>query len=381
MSRPIRYHEDTLLPFDPCGVDHKYINLQLYAKPSNQDPVPALVSATRNQAIIDRPCDWECSIIRFALDISFIPLNIPVVDNTHGPNSTIYSVTLEYQGQPYQEFVIYESSNLSGRQEFQPSVWTYQQWLDSVNKALAAAWLALTTAHPLTGSTAAPAIYYTQPGSGSGISGMNLFHDSAFIYDASLPNVPIFIYSNIPMFNTYLNFQSDYFGLSAGRDVRFVITPDNAVVLGAAPRIGLPAALQGLPVNLYMTPQRARTMETWDSLKSIYMTTGQIPINPEIVPSFQTGVSSNQNSNIASSQLPIITDFLAGRSPDPSINRGIVEYLPTAEYRMVDLQGDRPIYTADVQAYYQTYSGQSYPLYITPSSVFTVKLLFRAKRH
>ena len=56
-----------------------------------------------------------------------------------------------------------------------------------------------------------------------------------------------------------------------------------------------------------------------------------------------------------------------------------MEYLPTAEYRMIQLGGREPIMRVNLQAWWTDFSGNSYPIELSESGSFSAKVLFRKK--
>ena len=115
-------------------------------------PVEAKTMDTRNQPIINTPDDFELSVVRFQVDINSIPILNPVIPNPAAPLTTNMSVTLVYQGVPYQEFVDVIDTTLEG-------LFNYQTMLMFFNDAFLGALVSLKTANPALPVIHAPYLY------------------------------------------------------------------------------------------------------------------------------------------------------------------------------------------------------------------------------
>lgn len=116
--------------------------------------------------------------------------------------------------------------------------------------------------------------------------------------------------------------------------------------------------------------QQSVNLSAFNSIRSIVMTTGEVPIKSEYTPV----LSNNATSNF----LPILTDF-EPQLPESGLDRGLLSYLPTAEYRLVDLKGKNELKRFDLQLFWQDKLLNRYPIYIFPQQSADVKILFRKK--
>lgn len=109
----------------------------------------------------------------------------------------------------------------------------------------------------------------------------------------------------------------------------------------------------------------------WSDVKSIVLTSSLLPVKEEFTPSL------NESSEDTSQR--ILTDF----EPPFSIAgelRSYYQYLPTAEYRRIDLKGINPLNNFDISVYWKSKTGQIYPVYLIPGySPISVKILFEKK--
>ena len=85
--------------------------------------------------------------------------------------------------------------------------------------------------------------------------------------------------------------------------------------------------------------------------------------------SIQTGSNGN-NNNINN----VITDFSTDGPLKP-----FIYYVPTAEFRMISLVGNRPLSNIDIGVYYKTRSGELVPFKLAAGGSAALKILFRRK--
>ena len=175
------------------------------------------------------------------------------------------------------------------------------------------------------------------------------------------------------MFQLFSSFPVIIYGLDSlalGKNVRIATTS-----LGGSNLIQYP------PVSPTYTAiqiiQEYTTTPVWTPITSIVFTSNTLPIIPNQVSApllFLNGSkfsSGGNNSNISQ----IITDFVgADGNYKPSIT-----YLPTAQYRLVSLMGNTPIYNLDVEVYYKNRVGELVPFRLSSGSTATIKILFTRK--
>jgi hypothetical protein len=75
----------------------------------------------------------------------------------------------------------------------------------------------------------------------------------------------------------------------------------------------------------------------------------------------------------------MITDFILPQDQNPMEAHSRIEYLPTAEYRMISLGGREAIYQVTLQAWWTSYTGAAYQIQLPPNGVFSAKIMFRRK--
>ncbi len=342
-------------------------------------PQQATAVETRTTPIIEKANDWLMSVVRFDVDSSAIPINLPLmfIDPITGIPSTTQTrstVFITYHGGTFSADVNYVPPPLILPPLNLPAIYDYQTWLDFVNTALAAALTA-------SGAPGSPPLLIFNPVTGL----INLYVDENYIPAAGANKIVIGI--NQVMYQYFNNFEYIYSpstGLTNNAPfyfLKFKITDSNTLKMPAVgSRAGLPNAVQGSTVppvltNLYMYSQLAPGTGAWSSLRSIILTSNLIPYQVETITS-----NPGLNANYASSNLfPIISDFLVPMERNVTEFRLVNEYLPTAEYRRVNLVGNGPLNTIDLKMYWTDFQGNIYPLYLQTSAGMSVKILFERK--
>lgn len=322
-------------------------------------PILATITDQRDSVILEKPCDWEMSIVRFQINGDSIPLFRPVLI---APLTTNMSVTLFFSGTYFLQNVMVTPD------EVKDGIFYYSPYIDHVNDALAAAFVALKAAFPGASATSPPYLALnpiTQL--------INLY-----VQDDYLKSNPgaIGIGFNQYLF-TIIDFPySQFNGYSTLNGYDYVIDIDNhAVLLPAAPRIGYPFAINGFAGDVLQVSQEFPTLHLWDTVKSIIFTTSLIPVVKEILPN---SFSSDQSNNVSNNSLSILTDFNIPKNanePRPSI----FDYVPSGEYRMISMSQCNPYKVGDVTANYQDYSGQIFPINLLSVTNFDMKAMYRKK--
>ena len=130
--------------------------------------------------------------------------------------------------------------------------------------------------------------------------------------------------------------------------------------------------------NLFIqTFQEFSTTINWTPVESIVFVSNTLPIvsnqlaSPLIFNENQIITGEGNNAKFAQ----IITDIVSNEmSYKPN-----VLYIPTAEYRMVGMSGNRPLTNVDISVFWRNRLGQLIPLNLLSGGSCSVKFLFRKK--
>lgn len=323
---------------------------------------PAVIKEARDRAILDEPAKWQASIVRFDVSTNSIPVAvIKQVGLPPGAATDCY-VTLNFAGINYTQNVLLTKSQTENFN----FVYSYQHWIDNVNTALALAFAAI----PAPGATQEAPIFVLDPTT----SLIRLYVSSRYLLtDAN----PITISMNDKLYRYFRGFEAFFNGNATAnfKDYDLIVLPNNAFALPPA------GQRQTYPVSItsahyvYYSSQEKPNLGSWNPVRSLIITSDLLPTRPEFV---QSDIKSNVPYVLTGNSRPILTDFIQDQSSDPAA-RGVTVYLPTAEYRMIDLFGDNPIYNIDLQISWTDFEGNIYPIMLAPGETFGVKLMLRRR--
>lgn len=227
---------------------------------------------------------------------------------------------------------------------------------------------------------------------------------------AALPvantNLPIELYFNAPLFNLFSSFtalQNAYVAPIAPAiaslnwrilcpdlitiDPFAIVSPQVAAVPPAGTMPTFPqTALTSAPFqppsiySLLRVPQEYPTTPLWNPVQALVFTTSLLPIHSSIVSApvlFGSGAAfttAGNNSGIANilTDLEVSTD--KGWQTKPNIS-----YVPTAEYRLFDLNGNAPLSAIQISVSWRDTFGRLNPLRLGSGANASIKIMFRRK--
>lgn len=317
-------------------------------------PQPVTLLDNRSTPLVKNPKAYHLSVVRFTIPTSYIPIFIWPESSGNAANNTFYSVTINSS----QVFLVYVPQNtLTTNDANFRFVYSYQQFVDAINVALNAAFIAATPA----GTTTPPYMIF-DPATG-------LF---SIIAEAAYASHQICFNQNLYAF--FDNFDSKRFGYNQvlGRDVQIYIKNN-----GNNDHDGHPPGYPLVVGGSYIMTQEYDSTYLWNDARSVVFTSSTLPVADEAL-----NVSNTSSQTTQSTYRKILTDFEFSINPGSvatSTLRSYVQYHPTAEYRLINLISESAIYTVDIQVYFQTKDLRLYPLYINPGESATIKILFRSR--
>ena len=357
------------------------------------DVVPPILyfNETRNSPFVLDPESYYLSIVRFSLDTNTLPIIIPSIipSPNSDVNKTIYSITLSWTNPiaPFQEFTFQKfldfvpqdtqssvpappSQNANGLQNNTTgyyNIFNFQYWILLVNNTFTSAYNGLNALVIAGGlvlpSTFAPVMAWDTQTSCASISAESPGYD-----DTTTGYIGIFF--NASMFNLFSSFPVYILGTNQtlGRNVRISTSNFGGTNLIPFP----PPTYTSFACQII---QEYSTISSWTPITSIVFTSNTLPIVPNQISApllFYNGSIFNtggNNSNIAQ----VITDFVA-ESYKPQII-----YTPSAQYRLVNLVGNTPLYNLDIGVFYKDRVGFLVPFRLPSGGTATIKILFTRK--
>jgi hypothetical protein len=320
------------------GEDNVYYNVKIYNDRVPFDYIRTEFSSTRTQPILERPNDYEVSIIRFKLSAFTIPIQL-------WPGNNYYTVTLSFGGVDFVQPLEYIPNSFGV-----PAIWNYQELIDIINIGYEKCFYA---DYPTNTVLRYPGAPPTQPPFMTYDAKTELvtfYAQTQYDNDSLVPTIGVYynaaVHTLFPAWHTIYNNGND----AKTYQVQFRDTKTNSVMYN------------GLPY--YTSQQEYSTLYLWGSLNSIVFETSTIPVEPELESS-QTNVTRM-----------VITDFepVVGLS-----NREAIQYFPQGPLRYYDLKSNFPMRKIDIRVYWEDKSGQTYPVFLGSNDSFSIKILFKKK--
>lgn len=337
-------------------IDNVYLNVVFQNMTLDNTEILAEYNVAKTIPVLDKPSNYYAAVVRFDVPLNAVPLLvIPIVPNQGNANLTPFTFTINASSTnviyaPDNDYTAPVQNQMT--QVITPYyyVYSFQNVLDAFNVALATSY----TAAGSPGGAGAPFFVFNPV-----TQLVGLVVSVAFISAAATISI------NAALTNYLEGFRLVY--LSATNTLQFVLE-NNGINGFAIP--GQTTAVASPPTFLLIS-QEYTSMEYWLSLRKIVLVSTTIPISYEYTPAYsptggQTGVSVS---------VPIITDFVPNIESAQD-SRSIAVYNPSAQYRLVDLLGDSPLYNIDLRIQWQDKLGNYYPMYIEPYQQASVKIGF-----
>jgi len=361
----------------------------------NRNPPSLYFNETRNTPFVYDPESYYLSIIRFTLDTPTLPVFIPIIQpNQSNLNLTIYSVTLSwtdpisgvtFNQQTFVNFITQienavvpapPSQTTDGLQNNNTGYYeilNYQFWIQLINNTFTTCFNDLNTQVVGAGLTLpsqnAPSMSWDTT------TNCAILTADVLGYDNNLAD-PIEIYMNPAMYQIFSSFPvliKGAVGITNGKNIQLIMDG-----FGGANIVKFPPTAPSISqYDALQIVQEYSTIALWTPITSIVFTSNTLPVVPANISSpllFINGEVYNNggnNSNISQ----VVTDFVS----DNGIYKPNIVYTPSAQYRLINLVGNTPIYNLDLNVYWKSRTGVLQPFKLSSGSTATIKLLFTRK--
>jgi hypothetical protein len=300
------------------------------------------------------------------MPLDLIPIAIcPIIPNQANPNLTpiIFGIT---NGGDFPTNVIYvpdnlitpPAQNIPGKQVITPYyyIYTYNQFIAAFNTAINASFVAA-------GSPGGIAPFFIYNAESTTI---DLIVSATFIASGAT------VYYNQVASNYIDTIRALFRGYNQpnGKDFVFNTTP----LPGNSNAYALPGTVLTNPGTYYIFKGEYSMLPYWSPMEKIIITTTGIPIQTENVPSFN--FNGSQNSDTVS--FPVLSDYTPFNENVRDL-RGIAYYVPNAEYKLVDLNGNGPLNKLDLKVYWADKNGNLYPFEVSSRQAIDIKIGFFKK--
>lgn len=333
---------------------HIYYNAIINNNPANPPPnamglgklVQADFGENRSSPLLVNPSDFHLIGWRFKIPATQVPIYVPT-------GSAAITV-LVYNGVQYGGAAVYPTNPYKA---IPNGVYNFFDYIDIVNASLANAYFNLQASNPGLPSDDPPFLTYNPT-----TQLFSIYADAA-VYDSSL-STPVYI-----AFNTAYTLSLTGFPVTT---ITVNSQPFQVYNIYTFPADQNQQTIGGITYDV-MTQDGISLGELYD-IQSIVITSSKLPTRNEAIPN--TNGQSQDNSR------RILLDFepdLSGNTVSPPDSLYYQYYAKSSDYRLVDLWGNNPIISVDLQFYWQDKYQNLYPIYIEPGFDLTMKLLFQKK--
>jgi hypothetical protein len=320
-----------------------------------QFPIPASINDIRGETIIYHPESWEMSVVRFDINTQLIPATtIPMepgaVEGVGSPS--LLTFTMVFGGAAIFKPVQNDSlGNLFG----------IQKLIDEMNLAINAVY----TAFLGLPQTTPPILYYD-----SVRKRIQLYFEDTWAADT------VEFYCNTACRQFLFGLPAEFKGFNQPDGKDFRISFQGNAKNSSTFRDNFPVVTNVIPDPMFYTEQEADVMSSWNTTRSIKLTSATLPI---IAENEQSNFGASLQGGFSDKSSQVISDFLLANNDNPITDRVSLEYLPTAEYRMVSLGGKEGIKRVQISAFYTDLKGVERAVLLPPNGIFSVKLMFRRR--
>lgn len=343
--------------------DNNYLDIVIPNIVTTNDPLPKNILASYNQnftvPLIQCPSKNYFSVLRFTIPLDTVPLfSFPVNIYQNNPNQSLMQIGIQLNGgTQFTQFVIFvpQAQNISapipgGSSPFFTNeqvisqyyyIYSIQAFINMINSALNLAFIAAGSP----GGTAPFYIYRAMSQTFSLIVTQAFLNSGAQIFMNSFLNNYLFsfYYDTINDINTgeyqfFHNLSTIPYGSTVGGPYEFI--------------------------------EEYSTIPLWFDIRKILLVSNSIPIVQQASPTFNSTTTTVNNQP---NYLNIITDFAVTYDNIADIS-SVLTYNPGPQYRLLDMLSNTPISRFDVQVFWLSKNGNTYPLYISPNQ--TVDIFF-----
>jgi hypothetical protein len=150
--------------------------------------------------------------------------------------------------------------------------------------------------------------------------------------------------------------------------------------LGLYPPV-VPPASPIVQFPCYTLYQEIPTYQQWNPITAVVLTSTSLPVLPnntsgtlsanDILNSGKNIPVNNNNNTLA---IPILTDY----STD-GLYKNFLYYVPTSEYRRLQLYGSTPLTSIDLELFWRDRLGGLNPFLLSSNTTICIKMLFEKK--
>lgn len=333
------------------SIDYQYVNIVLYNNPSDsntQNDLPLSYTDTRAQPIIARGSDYECSVVRFSIPTSLMPLFV-FLPNRWGVGNATQAI-YRFQENDYLTAIATNGNNYPNQDPRQLYVYSSSFWIDFVNQQI-----------KMKIDANAPTLIFDQS-----LNKLRWVAPVGSPYIANFGNAPTnYLVLTASFYNAFFSGFPAYHDVSTNTYRLWIINNSQSAVKAGTYGAPLDVALFALD------DENFSSIVSWNTVRRLVVTTSQLQVNNESLVIYNKSQAQAVN---------ILTDYEIPYNVNLPLSRAYAFYQPSI-YRYSSIITDGPIQKIDINVYFENSIDQKlYQLYYPPNSDAYIKILFRRKK-
>lgn len=331
---------------------------------------------TRNHPIIKNSGDYSLSIVRFQIDTYSLPSWIPEIETNQGSiNKMVDTITLEYGEHIVSQNLIWVPTNkhipppsgqVGDSMDYTNEYYwanSFRHYTDLVNTAFNSATNSLKSIASLP-NLRSPYMIWNEQNQTAELLTQEEFYNSSKVNHVK-------IYFNRPLYSRFTSLPAEKDYNKGDQNYHITIKDDYSTKL-----VMLDVDNNGNDILYIKTPQEFSTISNWTPVSSIVFTSNTLPIIPSQLSDpviYRNGMQNT--SNIAKNFSSIISDM----ATNDLVYKPNLIYVPSAEYRFIDMIGNNDISTIDISVFFKDKRGNLNPFILQSGASCSIKLLFQLK--
>jgi hypothetical protein len=358
-----------------------YYELSVFNNNTDSSSNPPAISfdEIRNQPFLINPALYLCSVVSFEIETNSLPIfSAQPLNGSNDPNKLIYTMSFSFfdGSNPYTDNLIFTPTDKNVPPPNPPIdkisdlanpyyyMYTYQQFVHLLNVNCNRIWEAFRALNPEIQNIVSPWFYFDVK-----TSLMRLYVPEEFTqyYKFSVNEALYCLVDTIP---AYIN------EFTTGDKYTFDIIFNGQNIGNFA------YPLNGITVNgaIFME-QESSSICSLNPVREIVITSGTLPVLGTLISKEKVfGTDSDlitiggNNNNFQ----PILSTFRIAVSNGNTYKNSVV-YTPSAEYRMLSLNGGNPLNSIHLEVYWKDKFNNFNRLYLSSGRTATILLMFRLR--
>jgi hypothetical protein len=340
-------------------------------------------SETRNQPIIRNSGDYSLSIVRFQLDTYSLPTFIADIEPSPNTdiNKMIETITFEYETNGVVTNVktlnlkwVPSNKHISlppapaplqdAKSEYYYGN-SFRQYCDLVNTCLSTLTDQIQVGSSVLSGLFAPYLIWNETTQTCELLAQEVYYNN-------MRNHHINIYFNRALYGKFSSLPADknYNG-SQGRIYKIILKDDYSTK-----SFSLYFSGDTQPKAFIKVAQEYSTIANWTPVTSIVFTSNTLPIvQTQLSETLIYSDGNIVNIGIPQNFAPVISDM----ATNEMCYKPNLLYVPSAQYRMIDMIGNNDISTIDIAVYWKDRKGNLNPFILQSGASVSIKLLFQLK--